>query len=119
MYKKVFWIFLLVIGVLIMIFMFILLFGETPIVFPDRAAGIPETAVWHGGSDGGDWIDLHEEVSENLFLISIYHENGNLLYSGLFEHSGSAMSIDELKGEISSWTGIRIILRNGDSLRKI
>ena len=53
---------------------------------PERPSGVPETAVWAGGSDGGAWIECRPAAKEPYleYDCTLYHESGTIWSSGGF-----------------------------------
>lgn len=83
------------------------------IVVPERILGIPETAQWHGGADGGVWINIDTTSVVNQFRVQCYFENGELWEKGVFVLDSldkiQVFSIQELHGKISTYDGCRIL----------
>lgn len=81
---------------------------------PERPKNVPESAVWFGGVDGGQFIDVFLDDS-NLFFVNIYSDfNGEIWDSGYFEYHGatSSISIDEIKNNLDWYDGSTIKLKD-------
>ena len=74
--KKIIFTLTAVIIVLFITYVLILLFR--PCNAPERVEGIPVSAVWHGGCDGGFWFELVERKGD-IFRFRIYNEGTGLL----------------------------------------
>lgn len=60
-------------------------YAMSKVVIPERMPGIPETAQWHGGPDGGAWIDIDTTKVPNQFHIRCYFDStGALWEDGIF-----------------------------------
>lgn len=69
-------------------FLYILLQGcnKGPCGAPDKVNGIPQSAIWHGGCDGGYWFEMVERESLNKFHFKIYNDvTGNLLWDKYYQ----------------------------------
>lgn len=85
---------------------------------PDRFNGIPESAVWTGGSDGGSWIQIIQTLSSNVYKIRIYNENtGEIEVDAPFlvDSMCHSFNIDSLKiiTSLNGYDGKRIFLNFG------
>lgn len=86
---------------------------------PKGIKGIPETAFWVGGQDGGQWYEIKSIDRETLAAdIVIYNDNtGVMEMSGQFKLkciSANQFNLDNLKNEINGFDGQRIILKTTD-----
>ena len=91
---------------LIFIYFFSFACSTTPNTPP---AGVPKTAQWAGGKDGGVWVACRDTQSPNDFLCSIYGENGSLWREAHFQYTP-----DSTQGGITNQTTIK-----ADNLSKI
>ena len=72
---------------------------------PERKSGIPETAVWAGGVDGGSWIQCTREHGIE-YSCAIYNDyTGHILAKGTFLHRKLTYDADERKTEVVSLEG--------------
>jgi hypothetical protein len=53
---------------------------------PPRPRGLPSTAIWAGGSDGGAWMDccLATKEPKNEYSCFLFHGNGDLWSKGSY-----------------------------------
>jgi hypothetical protein len=89
---------------------------------PGRIQGIPDSAFWVGGSDGGNWYLVKNiDANKNSAYISIYHDfTGDLLLSKKFTLNCPVdiqVSIDDLKTQIIAFDGEKIIISAGNGKR--
>ena len=81
---------------------------------PPREPGIPESAIWHGGIDGGTWIDMDTTTIPNQFYVRCYFDaTGDIRENGIFILDSLSVqekySIEKLHGVISGFDGVRIL----------
>lgn len=76
LFKKVIITLSLMIIMCFIIYVIIVIFR--PCGEPERVKGVPISAVWHGGCDGGFWFELVERKS-NIFRFRIYNDGSGLL----------------------------------------
>lgn len=61
------------------------IFTKKPCLPPERPESVPKTAIWSGGCDGGNWIEL-VEIKESKYRFRIYLDwNGELLMDADFK----------------------------------
>lgn len=77
--------------VLIICILFVACSKDTTII-PERHPGIPQDAVWAGGSDGGAWISCKRSQNKDKVLCVTY-----------FDHDGSVWSEGQYFFKKSSW----------------
>ncbi len=84
---------------------------------PVKPAGIPESAFWVGGIDGGDFIEINETDKSNkgLYYVRVYNDyTGEIEYDGEMKYSNSL----DISGKINNpenyqgWDGDKIILND-------
>lgn len=65
-----------------------------PLMPPERIEGIPVSAVWHGGRDGGYWFDVTEIKSGPIYRIKIYNDvTGKLLWNNNYKIEDSCKEL--------------------------
>jgi hypothetical protein len=75
----------ILIACLVMGFVFWKWFFNQPCTPPDKPKNVPTLAVWSGGCDGGDWIEL-VDIKEDKYRFRIYQDwNGELKMDAYFE----------------------------------
>jgi hypothetical protein len=58
------------------------LFGcESEVLPPERPDGVPESAVWGGGVDGGSWLDCMPTERAHSFACSVFWDSDGALRS--------------------------------------
>lgn len=83
--KKVLIIITIVIAVLVVLFIKLVSFNA-PCPPTDKPQNVPSSAVWKGGCDGGNWIEL-VSVKENIVRFRIYRDwNGKLILDADFKY---------------------------------
>ncbi|MFB9057513.1 hypothetical protein ACFFU9_12255 [Mariniflexile ostreae] len=61
------------------------IFDKQPCLPPERHELVPLVAIWSGGCDGGEWIEL-VEIKEDKYRFRIYQDwNGELKMDADFE----------------------------------
>ena len=87
--------------------------------------GVPNTAKWAGGKDGGVWVVCRETVKAYEFSCSVFGENGTLWREGNFRLSSSAGKSDRTTGmDLANigyawYDGHEIQLTDGSKLVKV
>lgn len=91
---------------------------------PSRVKGIPETAFWAGGEDGGQWY-LVDSVNKSNQTINckIYNDySGELVIDKKFKlhcvGSDTDIKWDNLKEEFNAYDGTTIYLKTIDGYGK-
>jgi hypothetical protein len=52
---------------------------------PDRPKGVPGTAVWAGGSDGGSWFECRAAAGRSANFCTVYNDHtGEISAEGYF-----------------------------------
>lgn len=70
-------------------------FFNQPCVPPDKPSTVPASAIWSGGCDGGEWIDL-VSVTDKKYRFRIYRDwNGDLMMDADFKFDGKAFDLNE------------------------
>lgn len=81
---------------------------------PERVQGIPKSAKWHGGTDGGVWINIDTTGIINEFNIQCYFEDGDIREEGVFALDSlivlRTFSIRELHKMIIGFDGMNLLL---------
>jgi hypothetical protein len=90
---------------------------------PIRKEGIPKTAFWVGGVDGGNWFDVKSIHSHrNNAIIAVYNDqDGSLIVSKRFIvvcRADKPIWIDDLKNQITGFDGEKIYLQSVDGGRR-
>ena len=80
----------------------------------EHPAGVPKTAIWSGGADGGCWVDCQRTENEK-YNCAIYYENGTKWYDGIFILVNNGI-VDS--SNIQGYDGEKILLKDGAYLRK-
>lgn len=83
---------LLIVGIgVVSIVVFVLLkyiFSNQPCLPPEKPSSVPNAAVWKGGCDGGNWIEL-VSINRDRVRFKIYRDwNGDLILDADFEYKG-------------------------------
>jgi hypothetical protein len=106
-------------------FLLLFLFTSCGTNKPAKIKGIPETAFWAGGVDGGQWYQVDSiDKQNNTIVCKIYNDNnGELVANRKFKlhcfQSKSDINWDNLEDEINSYDGTRYIsLKTLDSDNK-
>lgn len=89
---------------------------------PPRPRGVPAAAVWAGGVDGGDFIQLSPAKAAGTYFAKIYNDHsGELDFSGelrLSKPSAARIDVNDPKS-YSGWDGETLHLRDGRSLKPV
>lgn len=83
-----------------------------------RPVGIPETAIWAGGLDGGSWIDCISIENNSIYCRVYFEADGDLYFGGkfvLFDQSGKKVKLDPDKEKSLNY--IRTNLSGADGTR--
>ena len=56
---------------------------EGQLVDPERPASVPQSAVWRGGLDGGNWVNCLEK--DGILECAVYWQTGDLYSRQQFE----------------------------------
>lgn len=87
---------------------------------PPRPEGVPNTAVWAGGVDGGSFIRCSFESGDSLNRCSVYNDyTGRLEAQGPFKISGPSRAEDFNRFAYSAFDGKRIYLKDGSVLTPV
>lgn len=98
-----------------------------PCSAPIKPDNISKQAIWAGGCDGGDWIELTSQKNNQLF-INIFLENGEQHYKGWFvtgDHCKElSFTIKSIQKRLMYFDGESILLNHIEdnrycSLRKL
>ena len=108
--------------ILILLTIFVLTNCKT--IPPDKVAGIPESAFWAGGKDGGQWY-IVDSIDKNTKTIrcKIYNDNsGQLIVDKKFKlHcylNESKINWDNLQNEFAGYDGEYLLLTTKDADEK-
>lgn len=90
---------------------------------PERPAGVPATAVWVGGADGGVFVAVRErgEGPPGIYDAEIYWEGGELWYRGrlkLEPPGGRPVETDDASA-LSAWDGEALHLADGRAMKAL
>lgn len=82
---------------------------------PAKVDGIPEKAIWCGGSDGGCWIEIVRVLDNKKYQLNFFNDfTGEKQDSGIFMlcDNCSSMTIDSITitKQISGYDGKNLIL---------
>jgi hypothetical protein len=84
--KKVIWIIVAILVLLILCKVFINWLSTAPCPPPEKPDNVPSSAVWKGGCDGGNWIEL-VSLKEDVVRFRIYRDwNGKLMLDADFNY---------------------------------
>jgi hypothetical protein len=79
----------IILGIIGIFFYFDWAFNQ-PCPEPVKPANVPLSAVWIGGCDGGNWIEL-VSIKDNKIRFKIYRDwNGDLILDSDFKYDGCA-----------------------------
>ena len=90
--------------------------ASSEVIVPDRLSNIPEQAKWVGGTDGGNWYEVVDEISTNSFKIRIYNDhNGEILADTIFNVNADCTAQQQFNSEtlmsaIMGYNGYDILL---------
>jgi hypothetical protein len=89
---------------------------------PPRPRGVPAEALWAGGVDGGDFIQLSPAKAAGIYSAKIYNDHsGELDFRGalrLSKPSAAPIDVNDPK-TYSGWDGETLHLRDGRSLKQV
>lgn len=87
---------------------------------PTRHAGIPATAIWAGGKDGGSWIDCKTDAAKNANYCAVYHEyTGEVVARGLYVLRDTKKAASSADLIYDGFDGRFIFLVNGKILEPV
>jgi len=118
--KKIF----ITLASLLTIFIFFIIFNPPEIIIEDKISSpkkpesVPNTALWAGGIDGGNFIFVKTyKHEEKLFFAQIYNDfSGEIEYEGLVKYFGSKNITDLLNNPsfYRGWDGDSLHLIDGE-----
>jgi len=118
--KKVF----IILACILAFFIFIIVLNppeviiEDNITTPQKPKSVPSTALWAGGIDGGNFIDIKPyKKEEKLFFAQIYNDfTGELEFEGIVKYNGTRNISNLLnnKSFYRGWDGDNLHLSNGE-----
>jgi hypothetical protein len=90
---------------------------------PARPAGVPKTAFWVGGEDGGVFVRVREVPGKtDTYRMTVYNDStGKILYQGLAQLrpvAGEKLQIRDPKA-FSGWDGEKMLLTDGRVLAPV
>lgn len=90
---------------------------------PERPAGVPASAVWVGGADGGVFVAIRRgaESTPGIYDAEIYFDGGDLWYRGrvqLEPPGGEPVATDDASA-LSAWDGESLHLADGRTMRAL
>jgi hypothetical protein len=89
---------------------------------PARPSGVPATALWAGGVDGGNFILMSPGKNDGSYPLKVYHDQtGELEFNGavrLDKPSTSPINVQDGK-TFNGWDGDTLHLRDGRSLSPV
>lgn len=87
---------LLILLVIVSLFIFYKYFLYRPCDEWEKPESVPESAIWNGGCDGGEWIEL-VEIKEGKYRFRIYQDwNGELKMDANFEFKDDKTNLTHL-----------------------
>lgn len=93
---------LYIIGVVLLIIAAILFYNwffNQPCAEPDKPVNVPYSAIWKGGCDGGNWIEL-VSVEKERIRFRIYRDwNGDLILDADFKYQ----NCNDFRLDESNW----------------
>jgi hypothetical protein len=83
---------------------------------PQRKGNIPSNATWHGGQDGGCWIEITSASNDSLYTLNIYNdETGEYENGGVFKICSVCSEVNlttsNLSMLIDSYDGEKVFLK--------
>lgn len=91
---------------------------ESNITSPKKPESVPNTALWAGGIDGGNFIFVKAyKDEEKLFFAQIYNDfTGEIEYEGLVKYNGSKDITNSLNSQsfYRGWDGDSLHLIDGE-----
>ena len=89
-------------------------------VEPSRPSGVPATAQWVGGADGGVFVQmkLASVGPPHEYQVRVFSAAGEVEASGLFRRDPPAVTKEELisASSLSGWDGEKLLLTPGGAL---
>lgn len=90
---------------------------------PEKVKGIPVSAFWAGGSDGGNWFVIEKiDTAAEIIHLKIYHDfTGELLIDKPFIlicKSNTSIDWGNIKNLISSFDGKIVYLQTANKANK-
>lgn len=85
----------------------------------ERPEGVPASAEWVGGADGGVWVDLQATSERGEFDAAILADvTGASLYQGTLALTDPQADDDvaSLRQKLNAWDGSQLLLTDGRSL---
>ncbi len=74
-------------------------FFNQPCIEPEKPENVPHSAVWKGGCDGGNWIEL-VSIEKEKVRFKVYRDwNGNLILDADFKYQ----NCDNFRLNESNW----------------
>jgi len=91
---------------------------------PERPSGVPETAMWIGGVDGGAYvlIEQDDDPGDGIYQASVYGDQaGELWYDGHLKLEPDVEPLPDVSepSTFSFWDGDILALTDGRRLRSI
>src|SRR5690242_1295105 len=80
---------------------------------PDRPKGIPESANWAGGWDGGSWVDCSTGATEEYNRCQIFDEQGVLIFTSGYRLRNLNRAAERTELRYRYVDGTAILLRGG------
>ena len=93
--------------------------SRAPDALPPRPPGLPATAAWVGGADGGVYVDITVTASgpPRQYLVRIFDVTGDLDAEGIFARAPGYDGDEIITVEaISGWDGEKLLLVGGGAL---
>ncbi len=105
---------------LLLLMLVVSLFGCDNPEINIKPKGVPDTAFWVGGSDGGVYINIKQNKKiKNKFYTEIYFDStGEIWYEGWLYYSGDKSLNIKDKSIYSFWDGDILYLVNNETLVK-
>jgi hypothetical protein len=90
---------------------------QGPVVPPARPAGVPQSAVWAGGCDGGSFIDCASPTLSKTNPCTVYDDyTGEVFMSGTFVLRVNSSAAPAEAPEFNAADGVNIFLTDGSRL---
>jgi hypothetical protein len=87
---------------------------------PPRPAGVPASAVWVGGTDGGVFFEMRSfDAGSGRGRIKVFHPSGDMWFDGaaVLEPKGANFDPAREKNAWTGWDGTDMHLTEGRRLR--
>jgi hypothetical protein len=78
--------------------------------------GVPESAFWVGGADGGVYIDISKQSKQEYYSKIYFDTTGEIWYEGVLHYSGEKELDISNKNIYSFWDGDNLHLVNNEYL---